>query len=662
MIRRPRLCRSTCLAATLLLLPTPPAAAELGPGWEALPGETIAALRAPDTQGFLDALAETRAGQLIFTQERFDGVLALIEEADPEQWETFAGDLEEAGFTVEDLLKLARSSWGGGVVATPQDDEVLPRFSVLAWADLTEEEIDQLYASMDRNDEEPEEGQRRVDLELAGLPVRQYSNAEEEYERAEWDAEDQEAKPYEPQKTDESHLLVTRMPGRLLVAVGFPQSGDRIERMLAEGTAPDQIDWDEATRVELLHATFARFLEAQEGGAGDDAFAGRMLGEADIADAVGKDASLLEYYLDVPRVMDVIESAVAEEEGAEDAQMFATVIEALGLDGLGVAAGSAHLGEGALRLDTFVQMAAPRAGLLATLDGQTLPAAPPAWVPAGVSYGHLAYDLGKLYDVVIQTITATAGPEAAQQVMMGNMMVQAQVQADIPTILRSLGVAHRAVVMEGREVTAEVQEYDFDAEEMKTVERTTYVQPTALVWDPSDAAVWDRVMAAIKGFAPMAGPDSGIELTDEQGFTGLRVENPQMGTPMGFMLGQGHLVLGIGPEATARTLTALTAPPAGGGLADSEDYRAGDALLGYEPGIAFGIQDLRKDAIAGKRQFDLAVRNGQIDLDPELADKIRALLPTDDEINESFGVSVGQVTMTDGGLKYKAASAMPGGE
>ncbi|MEM6458002.1 MAG: hypothetical protein AAF710_01270 [Planctomycetota bacterium] len=648
---------SVCLTLAAVLLPARPAAAELGPGWEALPGETIAALRAPDTQGFLDALSETRAGQLIFTQERFDGVLALIQEANPDAWDDAIAELEKTGYSLDDLVELARNNWGLGVVAEPIDGETLPYFSALIWADLSEEELDQAYASMDLDNEDMDEGTRRVDLELAGLPVRQYSSDELEFDfEAEQDGGDGEV------KSDETHVLVARMPGRLLMGMGFPQSGGRVDRMIADGAARDQIDWDEATRVELLHATFARFLEAQEAGAGTDAFAGRMLAEADLADAVGNESSLLEYYLDVPRLIDVFRSAIAEQESAEEAEMFGTVMETLGLDGLGVAAGSAYLGEGALRLDTFVQMAAPRAGLLATLDGQTLPAAPPAWVPAGVSYGHLAYDLGKLYDVVIQTITATAGPEAAQQVMMGNMMVQAQVQADIPTILRSLGTAHRVVVMEGQEVTAEVQEYDFDAQEMKTVERTSYVQPTALVWNPSDAAVWDRVMAAIKGFAPMAGPDSGIELADEQGFTGLRVENPQMGTPMGFMLGQGHLVVGIGPEATARTLTALSAPPAAGGLADSEDYRAGDALLGYEPGIAFGIQDLRQDAIAGKRQFDLALQHGQIDLDPELADKVRALLPTDDEINESFGVSVGQVTMTDGGLKYEAASAMPGGE
>lgn len=652
------------------------ASAEPGSGWEALPAETVFAFRMPNTQGFLENFrANTLAGQRIFTPEKFDEVMRLIEQTNEADWQDMVEGLAEYGFTIDDLLTIAQNNWGMGIVANPREGEALPRMMMLAWADMDEADIDRIYAALDQAEQQnaDEMNNRRVDSELAGFPVRQYSssvngmdreiswdlpdgfeNMTEEQMEAHWANAEKMNAEAEFAKIDEAHVLLTRMPGRMAMAIGFPQSEDNVRQMIAAG---GDIDWDVATDVASVQAVFAGYLNALEGGA-DDSFAARILAEPDAAAAVDGEQSLFELYADGPSLLDLLGHVIASENGEQEAQQYRTVMESLGFNGLGVVAGSAHLTDGAMRFDMFTQMTPPRAGLLGTLDGQTLPAAPPAWVPAGTSYFHLAYDLGKLYDVVINTVQQLAGPDVMQQVQMGNMMVQGQVQADIPTILRSLGVRHSIIATESQQVTFETEEYDFETESFKTVETTTTMQPVAFVWELSDPEVWTRVMTAAKNFAPMAGGD--IELVDEQGFTGLRINT--VGLPMGFMLGQGKLVYGVGPDVTARVLSAINNPPAGdASLLGSTLYREGDALLNYRDGIAFSIQNAGTDLINGKQQIMQALDEDS-GMEPTLIEQIKALLPSDQDLEAAFGVSVGQITMSESGLVYEAASAMPPAE
>lgn len=648
------------------------ASAEPGPGWEALPAETVFAFRMPNTQGFLENFrANTLAGQRIFTPEKFDEAMRLIEQNNEADWQDMVEGLAEYGFTIDDLLSIAQNNWGMGVVANPREGEALPRMMMLAWADMDEADIDRIYAALDQAEQGNADkiNNRRVDSELAGFPVRQYSSSVDGMDREiSWDLPDGFENMTEDQmeahwanvekmnaeaefvKIDETHLLLTRAPGRMLMAIGFPQSEDNVRQMIAAG---GDVDWDVATDVASVQAMFAGYLNALEGGA-DDSFAARILAEPDAAAAVDGEQSLFELYADGPSLIDLLGHVIGSESGEQEAQQYRTVMESLGFNGLGVVVGSAHLTDGAMRFDLFTQMTTPRAGLLGTLDGQTLPAAPPAWVPAGTSYFHLAYDLGKLYGVVVNTAQQLAGPDVMQQVQMGNMMVQGQVQADIPTILRSLGVRHSIVATESQQVTFETEEYDFETESFKTVETTTTMQPVAFVWELSDPEVWTRVMTAAKNFAPMAGGD--IELVDEQGFTGLRINTA--GLPMGFMLGQGKLVYGVGPDVTARVLSAINNPPAGdASLLGSTLYREGDALLNYREGIAFSIQNAGTDLVNGKQQIMQALDQDS-GMEPTLIEQIKALLPSDRDLEAAFGVSVGQITMSESGLVYEAASAM----
>ena len=209
-----------------------------------------------------------------------------------------------------------------------------------------------------------------------------------------------------------------------------------------------------------------------------------MKAQPDAAGAVGYDNTLFEFFGDLSKSLSLIGDAVRLETGAEEAEMYTKTIASLGLDKLGVVAGSGYFADQSIRYQMFAQTGSPRTALPATLDGQTLPAAPPAWVPAGVSYFHLAYDLSKLYDVVIQTIADLSGPEAAQNAQMVNMMAQGYVGADIPTILKALGTRHGVILLEAQKMTIKGREWDFEAEEMKEVESEIFMRPGAIVWDP----------------------------------------------------------------------------------------------------------------------------------------------------------------------------------
>ena len=639
-----------CLSAAAWLA-LPAASAPATPGWEALPAETIACFRMPNTQAFLKTFrGQTAMGQRVLTQERFDQALELIKEQAGGDWDQFVEELEEYGFTFDDLLEIAQNNWGAALVADPRGDE-LPRFMLLAWADLEDADIDRIYAAIDKaNQDNPDQDTRRVDLELAGVSVRQYSTAETGLDNEEdWE----NAKTI---KIDETHGLLARVPGRMMLALGFPQSADKVRQLLAQGQA---IDWDEATEVESVQGVFARFLEAQNGG-GDKAFATNMLAQPEAAAAVEGGLPLMEFYADTGRILSLIGAGIELDSGAENAQQYREVIRSLGLDTLGVLAGSVRYGDNAVRSDLFLQMP-NRTALPATLDGQELPAAPPAWVPAGVTYFHLAYDLGKLYDVVIQTVQDIGGPDAMQNVQLANHQVQAIVQADIRSILSALGTRHAIMLLEGRQVTFQEEEYDFDTQATKTVQKTQFMRPGAFVWDLADAGVVNRLVVAAKNFIPLAGPDSGLAPAEEQGFTGIRLSKGSV--PGGLMLGRGKLVVSFGPEVTEQTLSLINNPPAGDkALANSPLFGEGQQIMQHRDGVMYFIQDGGQDLVNTKKQVLAEMDNPDAGLDPELAQRITALFPSDDDLRASMGVSVGQSYLTGNGLILQNVIATPAAE
>ncbi len=502
---------------------------------------------------------------------------------------------------------------------------------------------------MEERDEDADNPAQRTDLELAGTQVRQFAIPETDWIESQ-DGEWEEA------VIDRGHLLLTRLPGRMIVAIAPPQSQDNVRALLDDGATVEDLDWDTVTDVQAVQAVLTRFLETTQDNA-DGAFAPRMLAQADAATTVPqKDHSLFEFYADAAKLIDLGRQAAML--NGTDITAFDQGIQTLGFDHLGLLTGSYYLADQALYGRFWAELPQPRQGLPGTLDGQTLPASPPDWVAADLSYGHFAYDLTKLYDVVTKIAVAMVGPDANMQIQMANGMVMGQTQADIPTILRALGTAHRIVMLPTRPVLTEVTQWDEDAEDMVTVEKEVDTQPVAAVWDLQDGDVWQRVMAVITNFSAMAGPDANIETVEEQGFHGLR--STQQGITTSLMLNDNHLVIGVGPDVTARVLSLLNnPPPAADRLNNADLMDQARAILGddMKPSLFFSLQDAGIGVTDGVHAAIRSLEGGG--LEPDLAARLKALIPSDEDLRASFGVSVGVGTLTDSGIRFDSANALP---
>ncbi len=630
------------LACSLFAAPAASAQAvadALAPGWTALPTDTIACVRVPDARGFLASLREgTALGQRVVTEERLNGFFQLFKEQNAEEWADFTADLDEVGLTPSELGELMQEPWGAGWVLAPTDARPAPRNVILFWAELDEDRIDTLYTALDNSDDMNERA-TRTDLALGGADVRQYLIPETQNDEEGVSATFENA-------TDATQFLITRLPGRVVVAMAPPESAGSVATARNAG---GDLNWDTVLDVENVHGVFARYLDATANGGDDQGFAPRLSADPGVTAAThlgrNQDEPMLgEVFIDVPRLLTMGDSAIERQGDPEAARQFTAAIQAMGLKDLGAFAGSVFSANRGLQVRGFLGAPAPRAGLVGMLDGTTLPTDPPAWVSKDVNYGHLAFDLGKLWDVSLDIARQTGGPEVAQQMQMANLMAGGMLQTDIPGALRSLGTAHRFVSV----TQTAPQGAAFDAPE---------IQPFALVWDLANAAIVQRLMALAK---QQIGSQPSVTVVDEQGFTGLRTA--EEGVEGGVMLGSSNLVMGFGGGLTDRVMTSLNNPPAPADtLANSAVFQSGQDVLPYREGFFFQFSDGGRDVVAGVNQLmnGLLTTGG---VDPEMTQKIQALMPSDEDLIAAVGASVTQMRLEDGGIVIEAAISTPAAE
>ena len=82
-------------------------------------------------------------------------------------------------------------------------------------------------------------------------------------------------------------------------------------------------------------------------------------------------------------------------------------------------------------------------------------------------------------------------------------------------------------------------------------------------------------------------------------------------------------------------------------------------LIQLRDNVMFFIQDSGQDILGTKRMMTHALENDMDGEDGELIRQLLELIPSDQELRDSFGVSVGQIFMTEGGLVYEGAAATP---
>ena len=204
------------------------------------------------------------------------------------------------------------------------------------------------------------------------------------------------------------------------------------------------------------------------------------------------------------------------------------------------------------------------------LDMPAQPAAPAAWAPADApSYGHISTDMPLVYRVISDLAVDLAGEEAAQQQAQFESLVPMYTQGvNLPQIIAAFG-PRLGVVDYGLDADSGQQLYGF-------------------VWDLNDSGVFNKLMAAVQGFAA-AFPF--LEAVEEQGIPGLRFNSPEPSQPFtaGIFVHPQHLVIGTGPGTVERVLAAVNNPDNGLAGTDLPERAASMALLG--DGLSYQVMD-----------------------------------------------------------------------
>ncbi len=642
-------------AANLAWLGGPVAAEgpDLPPAWHCLPPQTTAAIRIPNGKAFADALRnQTKLGAVMFSDDRIERFKTMIMEQDPKQWESFKSNLAKYGLGPNDFPALLAGESGFAVlIDSMQGGQRIDASAAtigLSWLEPGEELAQRVIEAIGKavaDQEDDEQGPRRVDIEINDRPVMQLSlpvvSVTSGAVDFQWPEdfgqmpEDQRQQVIQRQQKQQeagevsvkyNHLLLTRMGGRLLSANTFQPSDDRT------------ID---PTR---LTTAFARFLAAHDGGEGG--FAERIESTDGVKQSLPQSGvGMFEMFADVSSLIRL---------GDADPNA-ARAIKALGVDALNVVALRATLDGTLMRMGMFLAAPEPRTGILALLDQPLLAPKPPAWVPSSiVGYSHTSADLGKMYTQIKQMILGEFGQEAQMPIQMAEGLVTSAAQADLATVLSSIGHKHMVLTFE--------PEPDGDQDE--DAPPGPQMQKIAIVWNTKQEDLLSRLFTAL---GAMAG-NNAITATEEQGFNGWRFRDG--GHEGGLMLGKGHMILAIGRGVLERTLSHLNEPLEGpDAMVTGEVYARAREMMPLAPGLRFQIADgsrysrMLKQMIEGAlTQAERAARRGNAGGDAvRWIASLRNLLPDEDEMEGVMGAgaSVSTLHVDELGLVMKGGNDLP---
>lgn len=570
--------------------------AALNSPFESLPAETIAAFRfdnSPET--LAEYVDNTKIGKLLFSDEKISQYKSLIEELIESEDEggNFLQKLGELGLELDDLYEMVSSHVGVAMV----EQEVpghLDMPTILAWAEMREGVASRaLQAVLEGSAEN--ETLERIDLELPGGPGARIRDL-----------------------SDGSSYLVAQMENRFIFALG---------NVREPITDMDAAKVFENAELEAL----GQFMSAQQGDGGE--FLSTLYADPGLNEARPDFYARLELLGDISSALQFVPAQSMQ------------ALQAIELDKLtkiGVWSGFVDMEE---RSVMFLGAPAPRSGIATLMENEFFEFQPPAWVPSSVnSYTAASFDMNKLYDFALDIAKKFAAPEQVeQQVAMANGQLQAMLQADIPTLLSAFGDKMHLV------------EYPIEMVSMTTPEGETVDVPRA-----SQAMVMDFTRPEIlqAGIAMLSSmpqnPNSGFELIDEQGFSGMRMENPSQGT-VTLAHGMGKLVMAVGaPQTSSRIFSTLTNLPEGeNALSNDPELREYLAETGVKPGMLFSYsrgEQMLKNLVPVFESLADSMRASSGEESAELLDRVIELFPSEDELEGLLGIAFSRAYHNESGM------------
>lgn len=669
--RRPSIALACGLA--ILLGGAMASAAEPRPSWECLPEETVAMVRVPRPAGFLEMLrTRTKFGAVALGADRVRQAWELAVEAwggtdgEPGSLEEIEKRLAKHGLRPDDMEAAFAGDMGLGIVWQRRGDDLPPLIMALAWMEPGAEVAERMVTAFQRIIEEQadQEGPpQRVDVEMAGHPVTWVTRpllhadlgefkveGEMSPERMkELRAELMERLKAAPKSTvGKMHVFVTRIGGRLVAgqtlrtgpANGRIGAGNlQLKVESAPVQPPAEADLDKLSGTEECRGIFERFLAAHAGSAGAplvDVFQAPGL-----RDALPAGEPLVEATVD-PRPL------LAAATGGDAEQV--RKMSAVGLGELGPIALRVAFDAGRLRQGLFMTLPAPRAGLFRILDQECDAVDVPSFVTSEtVDFTQISLDLAGAYRIVKEAAVADEGEQAANMFTTVEMQAQGWLGMDLESMLANLGSRHW-ILSYPSEVAAAVAEARRNRAAAAPI-RAASPNRLALVWKLADEAPVRALLPKIAALAQ-------AQVVEEQGFQGVRLPGGAA-----VFAGQGHLVVGMGGDATEKTLAGIRNPPAGASsLRESEVPRRAAELVDLVPGRMFSLENATRTGGMFGELRELVTAMAPEDVEEGARDlfaRLQRLVPAAEDMQGMFGIGATVMEVNDAGVALRSAWEMP---
>ncbi|MDQ8203755.1 hypothetical protein [Pelagicoccus sp. SDUM812003] len=578
-------------------------AAELLSPFEALPAETVAALRFDNSPETLDRYVETtKIGKLLLSDEKVEQYKAFVQKLieDDDEGVAVLQSLGEVGLELDDLYAMLTSEIGAAVVMQEvPDHQAMP--TLFVWADMEEGVAKQAFDAVLSGAAE-NEAVERTDLELPGAAGSRIRN-----------------------KETGSSFLVSSLENRFYFAIG---------QVMEPITSMEDAQLFENAELEALGV----FLAAQQGDGGE--FLSSFYSDPAI-NAVRPDFEpRIEVLGDVGALLEFV-----PQKGAQ-------FVEALDLKSFTKLAAWSGLVDMEERSTLFLGAPSPRRGLAALIDGESFEFQPPEWVPASVNtFSAFSFDLNEVYQLLLDIAKKFAPPEVVeQQVAQLNAQLGMMLQTDMDTLLSSFG--KRAYVAE---FPVETLSIDLGTGASMEVAKA----PQVIVMDFSRPEILQAGLAMMGGM--LAGnPNAGIEIIDEQGFSGIRSSSGPQGV-VTVAHGMGKLVFAVGGDTTAsRIFSALNSVPEGEeALVNDPEFREYLSQNPVKPGVAFSVtrgdKALQNMIPALETLSKTMQASGQED-QHELFEELIDLLPTKEELDGLLGIGLTRMYFNEAGLVVEGVS------
>lgn len=603
------------------------------PSWMCVPEDTVFLLRAPNVARFIDAMrTQTKFGAVVFSNERLERFAEVFRSEGQDEIEEVVGQLAKYHLKLEDIPLLFAGEIGTAVVVREHSggEQILP--VVLGWFEPGGDLTDRLMAAAEmaleeqKNDETPIV---REDLEIAGQKVMHLKLPDYSLQY------DEEKKRHSREVNGYEHVYLARLGNRLVMAMPNPGQPDS---KWGNGK-PDDI----AAAHEQLATLLGGFLTAHS----DANAAGGMkaLEAPGVADALPPGLVAFEMLFDPLPLWNL--------KGAETSPTVRS-LKTLGLDGAGPMALRFALDGTIYRQAAFFSLPAPRRGLLALVDQPTLPAEPAPWVPAStMTYLHASFDVGKAFELGKKYYLELSGDHAEAQIDAADQQVKQALGVDVVTLLSSLGQQHSLLVFPYKRS---------EAKPATVAAVSGGSQRMVAVWQIKEEPAWKKLLALAGAF--------GLAKVDEQGFEGLRFP-PQAGMDGGLFVGRGYMVLGVGEDVIEPMLSALRNPPTGdAAMANGPLHRRAKELLPPRAGLGYSLDDGATQIKSARAQYmDLLDQITSMPLpdgdDPTsktfmaVFEKLKGIIPTEDELTGTMGVSVSQMYVDEKGLTAVGVGEFP---